>query len=256
MLNLIISGCNGFAGQAVAAVAAEDPEVKIVAGFDIDARQLDSFPVYSSPDGFSGKADIVVDFSNPSALEDLLSFGLSGSTPLVLCATGYTDAQIAGIADAAERIPVFRSGNTSLGINLLVDLIRRSCAVLGDAFDVEIVERHHRRKIDAPSGTALMLAGAAAAALPYDAQYVFERHGRRAPREKREIGISSVRGGTIVGEHDVIFAGPHEVIELRHSSASNEVFARGALRAAKFLAGVGKPGLYDMSDVLFLTEKQ
>jgi len=231
-------------------VADGDPDVSVVAGFDIDPRQLGGFPVFGIPDAFVGAADVVVDFSLPSALDGLLAFGLSRDIPLVLCATGYSDGQIAQIEDAARRIPVFRSGNTSLGINLLVDLVRRACSVLGGAFDVEIVERHHRRKADAPSGTALMIASAAASALPYDAQCTFGRHDRREPREAREIGISSVRGGTIVGEHDVIFAGPHEVLEIKHAAASNEVFARGAIRAAKFLAVVGSPGLYCMGDVL------
>ena len=250
MLKLIISGCNGHTGRAVAAIAEGDPGVCVVAGFDIDASRTGGFPVYGKPADFSGEADAVVDFSSTSALDGLLAYGLSRNVPLVLCTTGYSPEQIGKIEDAAKRIPVFRSGNTSLGINLLADLIRRSCAVLGDAYDVEIVERHHRRKVDAPSGTALMLAGAAASALPYEPEYVFERHGRHAKRDAREIGISSVRGGTIVGEHEVIFAGPHEVVELRHSAASGEVFASGAVRAAKFMAGVGAPGLYDMSDVL------
>jgi len=250
MLKLVVSGCNGHTGRAVAAIAEGDPGVSVVAGFDIDARRLGGFPVFGKPADFSGEADAVVDFSSASALDGLLSYGLSSSTPLVLCVTGYSPEQIGMIEDAAKRIPVFRSGNTSLGINLLAELVRRSCAVLGDAFDVEIVERHHRRKVDAPSGTALMLAGAAASGLPYEPEYVFGRHGRQEQRGAREIGISSVRGGAIVGEHEVIFAGPNEVVELRHCAASREVFASGAIRAAKFMAAVGTPGLYDMGDVL------
>jgi len=237
-------------GRSVAAVAAGDPGITVVAGYDIDVRQLCDFPVYDSLSMFSGEADVIVDFSNPSALGPLLAYGLSKGTPLILCATGYTPEQVDEIEDASRRIPIFRSGNMSLGINLLASLVKRACAVLGNAFDVEIVERHHRRKVDAPSGTALMLADAASSALPYEPEYTFERQSKRQPRGASEIGISSVRGGTIVGEHEVIFAGPHEVIELRHSAASRDVFANGAISAARYMATVGKPGLYDMGDVL------
>ena len=271
-------------GRTVAAIAALDPDISVVAGFDavgfdvtgfvtagndvagldtagidtagshigrnMGAGQSGKFPVFESPAGFSGEADAIVDFSSPSALAGLLEYGLSKKIPLILCTTGYSSGQIGDIEKTALQIPVFRSGNMSLGINLLADLVRRACSVLGDAFDVEIVERHHRRKVDAPSGTALMLADAASSSLPYDTEYTFERHSRRQPRETREIGISAVRGGTIVGEHEVIFAGLDEVIELRHSAASRDVFAAGAVRAAKFMVDVTAPGLYSMSDVI------
>ena len=250
MLRLIVSGCNGFMGKAVASIAAEETGVCVIAGFDIDSRQLDSFPVFKKPSEFTGDADVVLDFSSPSALDGLIAFSEERKLPLVLCATGYSPEQISQIEKASGKIPVFRSGNMSLGINLLIDLVKRACGVLGTEFDIEITERHHKRKIDAPSGTALMLADAAASVLPYEAEYIFERESRREPRGKREIGISAVRGGSIVGEHEVIFAGPHEVIELRHSAASREVFAAGAVKAARFMAQIGKPGLYDMSDVL------
>jgi 4-hydroxy-tetrahydrodipicolinate reductase len=237
-------------GRALTAIAAEDPDITVVAGFDLIAQGLGTYPVYAAPKDFSGDADVIVDFSSPSALEGLLAYALEKNTPLILCATGYSPEQVLSIEKAAEHIPLFRSGNMSLGINLLANLVRQACAVLGDAFDVEIVERHHRRKVDAPSGTALMLADAASSALPYEPEYVFERQSRRQPRAPREIGISAVRGGAIVGEHEVIFAGGHEVIELRHSAASRDVFAAGAIRAAKFMAGVKKTGLYDMTAVL------
>ena len=249
MLKIIISGCNGHMGRAVAQVAANDPAIAVVAGFDLEPVKLGSFPVYADPCEFGGSADVVVDFSNPSSLPALLSYGAQKNTPLVLCTTGYSEQQLREIEQAAKSIPVFRSGNMSLGINLLADLIRRACRVLGTDFDVEVVERHHRRKVDAPSGTAHMLANAAADALPYDPEYVFERESRREPRGDREIGMSVVRGGTIVGEHEVIFAGLDEVIELRHTAYSRDVFAVGAIKAAKFMAGK-PPGLYDMSDVL------
>ena len=250
MLKIIISGCAGYMGRVVAAIAAGDPDITVAAGFDLSADISADFPVFASPAEFGGSADAVIDFSSPLALDKLLLYGLSTKTPLILCTTGYSPEQIAAIEEASKQIPLFRSGNMSLGINLLADLIRRACAVLGDAFDVEIVERHHRRKLDAPSGTALMLADAAASALPHDSELVFERQSKRQPRGANEIGISAVRGGTIVGEHEVIFAGLDEVIELRHSAASRDVFAAGAIKAAKFIAGVKVPGLYNMQDVL------
>ena len=250
MINILLSGCCGYMGRVVSAMAEKDPDISIIAGIDVAAPQPGGYPVYASPAEFTGSADVVVDFSAPAALDGLLEYCTKHSTPVILCTTGYSEQQIADISAAAEQIPVFRSANMSLGVNLLADLIRRACAVLGDSFDVEIIERHHRRKADAPSGTALMLADAASSALPYDPMYVFERQSRRQPRDSREIGISAVRGGTIVGEHEVIFAGLDEIIELRHSAASREVFATGAVRAAKFLAGVSAPGLYDMRDLL------
>lgn len=250
MLSIIISGCNGYMGRVTASLAADDPDISVAAGFDINTAGGGEFPVFSNPEDFKGSADAVVDFSSPSALDGLLKFGVSRRIPLILCTTGYSQEQLAEIGGAALHIPVFRSGNMSLGINLLIELVRRAGSVLGDAFDVEIVERHHRRKVDAPSGTALMLADAAGSELPYEPVYTFERQSRRQPRSPDEIGISSVRGGTIVGQHEVIFAGLDEVIELRHSAASRDVFAAGAIRAAKFIAGCERPGLYDMQDVL------
>ena len=250
MLKLIISGCNGYMGKVVTALAENDPEILITAGFDIITETRAGFQVYADPAEFTGGADVVVDFSNPAALGKLLEFGISAKIPLILCTTGYTAEQQKQIEKTAEHIPVFKSANMSLGINLLADLIKRACAVLGSAYDVEIVEYHHKRKVDAPSGTALMLADAASASFPHESEYVFERHSKSRPRDNKEIGISSVRGGTIVGQHNVIFAGLDEVIELKHTAASRDVFAAGAIRAAKFIAGVTSPGIYDMSDVL------
>jgi len=240
-------------GRVVTELVTEDPMVSIVAGIDINTKMHGEYPVFYCPYDFAGdktacEVDVILDFSNPSALSGLLSLGLSKNIPLVLCATGYSPEQISDIKKASEQIPVFRSGNMSLGINLLADLIQRACVVLGEDFDIEIVERHHKRKVDAPSGTALMLADAAASALPYDPEYVYERESRREPRSSKEIGISAVRGGTIVGVHDVIFAGLDEVIELRHTAASRSVFAVGALKAIKFIISKS-PGLYSMKDV-------
>ncbi len=253
MIRIAISGCNGHMGRVVESICSADPEVSVVAGFDLLGAGDHAFKVYTTPDKFPGEADVAVDFSSPSALPSLLAYGKARRVPLVLATTGYDQAQLTAIDEAAKVLPIFRSGNMSLGINLLIELVKRSATVLGDGYDVEIVEKHHRRKVDAPSGTALMLADAASEALPYQSEYVYDRHAVRKPRGSKEIGISSVRGGTIVGDHEVIFAGRDEVIELRHSAQSREVFASGAVRAAKFLAGIKTPGLYSMSDLVAAT---
>ncbi|HIT25396.1 MAG TPA: 4-hydroxy-tetrahydrodipicolinate reductase [Candidatus Enterenecus avicola] len=250
MQKILISGCNGHMGRVVADICASDPQVEVVAGIDILGQKNPDFPVFSSPAACDIPADVVIDFSHPSALVTLLEMCQARHLPVVLATTGYDQAQLEAISEAARHIPVFRSANMSLGVNVLLDLVKKAAAVLGGDYDVEIVERHHHRKVDAPSGTALMLADAAASALPYETEYVYDRHDVRKPRDPHEIGISSVRGGTIVGDHTVIFAGRDEVIELSHHAASREVFAVGAVRAAKFLAQGRAPGLYSMSDLL------
>ena len=250
MLKIIISGCNGHMGRVVESLCAADPQVEVVAGFDVLGSNDGEFPVYSSPAQFTGKADAVIDFSSPAALNGLLDFAQATGTPLVLATTGYTPEQVAQIGAAALEAPIFRSANMSLGINVLLELVKKAASVLGDSYDSEIVERHHRRKVDAPSGTALMIADAAAGACGHETEYVFERHSVRHPRDKKEIGISAVRGGTIVGEHEIIFAGHDEVMEIRHTALSREIFAQGAVEAAKFMAGVKAPGLYDMSSLI------
>lgn len=236
-------------GCAVEACAEESGDAETVAGIDAkDAAGL-SFPVFHSPAEVDAAADVLIDFSNPSLLSPLLDFGIGKKMPLVLCTTGYSREQVLEIKKAAARIPVFFSGNMSLGVNLLIELSKKAAQVLGDSFDIEIVEKHHNRKLDAPSGTALMIADGVSSALGKDMHYVYDRHSQRKARESTEIGISSVRGGTIVGEHDVIFAGPHEVLTLSHSAQSRDIFAIGALRAAGFLA-CQVAGLYSMSDLL------
>lgn len=249
MPKIIISGCNGRMGQVVARMCAERG-FEIAAGFDKSTEKKGDFPVYADPMEFSGSADVVIDFSNPSAIGGLLSYCKNKKLPIVICTTGFSDEQLELIKAASEEIPVFKSGNMSVGINLLTALVKKAAAVLGENFDVEIVERHHHTKIDAPSGTALMLADAAASALPHESEYVYERQSVRRVRGKNEIGISSVRGGSIVGEHEVIFAGTDEVLEFKHTAYSREVFANGAVTAAAFIAGVTKPGMYDMNDAL------
>lgn len=250
MQKIILSGCCGHMGRVVADICNNDPEVEAAAGIDLLAQPMDGFPVFSTPAACTVEADAVIDFSHPAALGPLLEFCVSKKLPVVLATTGYSEEQLGQIDQAARSIPIFRSANMSLGVNVLTELVRRAAALLGGDFDVEIEERHHRRKLDAPSGTALMLADAVASALPCETEYVYDRHSVRKPRDRQEIGISSIRGGTIVGEHTVVFAGRDEVIELSHHAASREVFASGAVRAAKFLARVERPGLYDMSDLL------
>jgi len=250
MPNIIISGCNGRMGQAVAAICAADEKTEIVAGFDQCVEKRNTFPIYADPMEFGGTADVLIDFSIPATLPGLLAYCTRTKTPAVLCTTGYSEAEQATIREAAKILPIFQSGNMSLGINLLADLVKKAVHILGAGFDIEIVERHHRDKLDAPSGTAYMLADAAREALPYDPDYVYERQSVRHPRAPREIGISAVRGGTIVGDHEVIFAGHDEVIELRHTALSRNVFASGAVTAAKFMSTVGAPGLYNMNHII------
>lgn len=249
MLNVIISGCCGHMGQVVENICTADPEVEIAAGFD-RVQTEKPYPVYVSLSNFTGHADAVIDFSNPAALDSLLSYCTEHRVPAVLATTGYSPEQLAAIDEAAKIVPIFRSANMSLGINVMAELVKRAAQVLGDSCDIEIVERHHSRKVDAPSGTALMLADAATSGLNEQPAYVYDRSSRRQARPKNEIGISSVRGGTIVGVHDVIFAGRDEVIEITHTAQSREIFASGAVKAAKFLAQVTQPGLYNMQQLV------
>jgi 4-hydroxy-tetrahydrodipicolinate reductase len=249
MTRVIISGCNGHMGRVVADLCKAEADIQIVAGFDVNAVKLDSFPVYADPMEFTGEADCIIDFSSPKALPGLLRFCRARNCGVVLATTGYTPEDLAAIDEAAKQCRIFRSANMSLGINVVVELIRKAAQLL-EGYDIEIVERHHNRKVDAPSGTALMLADAAASAVNYDAEYTYDRHSRRQARDPKEIGISAVRGGTIVGEHEIIFAGRDEVIEIRHSAMSREIFANGAVRAARFLAQQTAPGLYNMQQLV------
>ena len=250
MLRIGISGCNGHMGRVVEDICRSAPDIEIAVGFDILGTCDRDFKVCTSPAEFDGEVDAVIDFSSPAALDGLLEFGKRTKTPLILATTGYTPEQVAQIGAAALEVPIFRSANMSLGINVLLELVKKAASVLGDSYDIEIVERHHRRKVDAPSGTALMIADAAAQSCGHETEYVFERHSVRHPRDKKEIGISAVRGGTIVGEHEIIFAGHDEIMEIKHTALSREIFAQGALEAAKFMAAVKEPGLYDMSQLV------
>lgn len=248
MINILLCGCAGKMGMAVRNIVNARQDCQIAAGVDRVPVQLD-FPVYTDIRDVAAQADVVVDFSHPTALDSILQYCKANHTPAVLCTTGYSADQVQAVAEAAKELPVFYSRNMSLGINLLVELAKTAESVLGEGFDVEIVEAHHNQKIDAPSGTALMLADAVNQVRENNMKYTYDRHSQRKKREMGELGIHSIRGGTIVGEHQVIFAGRHEVITLSHSAQSKELFAVGAVNAAVFLAGRG-PGLFDMGDLI------
>lgn len=249
MVKIAITGANGKMGRVITGLVSQRTDCQIIAGIDINTAQTADFPVVKSPFDLPEKPDVIIDFSHPSALDDLLSYCTMNGVPVVVATTGYTEEQVAKIKKTGEQIPVFFTFNMSLGINLLVELGKRAVNVLGGQFDIEIVEKHHNLKKDAPSGTAIMIAEALNNELDNKYHYVYDRHSVRKPREADEIGIHSIRGGTIVGEHDIIFAGHDEVITLSHSAASKEVFANGSINAAIFLSKKDK-GLYDMSDLL------
>ena len=246
MLNIMLCGCGGRMGAAVIAAAKEAGD-RVVAGVDINPAADSPFPIFTSPEEFAGKADVIVDFSHHSALPGLLDYAIATSTPLVVCTTGHTEEETAAMKAASEKVAVFFSRNMSLGINLLISLCRRAAAALGTDFDIEIIEKHHNKKLDAPSGTALMIADAISEGEEHP--YVYDRHAVRRQRERGEIGLHAVRGGTIVGEHEVLFCGKDEIITLSHSAASREVFATGALRAAHFMVGKSA-GFYNMDNVV------
>lgn len=249
MINIAITGANGKMGRVIYEIVSQREDCRISAGVDLNTEQYADFPIVSKIYDLPEKPDVIIDFSHPSVLEDLLGYCKINSVPVVVATTGYTDEQIQQIRAAAEQIPVFFTFNMSLGINLLVDLAKRAVKVLGGQFDIEILEKHHNLKKDAPSGTAIMIAEAINGELDNKMHYVYDRHNVRKPREKTEIGIHSVRGGTIVGEHDVIFAGRDEVITLSHSAGSKQVFAVGAVNAAVYIYNK-QSGLYEMSDLL------
>lgn len=250
MIKIIMSGCNGKMGQTISGIAAEDEEADIVAGFDIVDNKENGYPVFTDIEKCNIDADVVIDFSSSKGTDRLLEYCLDKNIPIVLCTTGLSKEQIQKVEDASKQIPVLKSANMSLGINTIMKLLREAAKILAPAgYDIEIVERHHNQKVDAPSGTALALADVINNELENEYEYKFDRSQDRIKRPKKEIGISAVRGGTIVGDHEVIFAGIDEVIEINHHAYSKAVFGKGAVQAAKYLAG--KPaGMYDMSDVI------
>ena len=246
MIEILLSGASGRLCSAVARLAKERDDVHILAGVEIAPCDL-PFPVYASFEEVPTVPDVIIDCSHHSTISALLSYAKAHFVPVVVCTTGHTEEEAAMIRQAAKDIPVLKSQNMSLGINVLVDLVKRAASILGDEYDIEIIEAHHNKKLDAPSGTAYMLAEAAKS-VKTDAEFVYGRHDVRQARDKREIGISSIRGGTVVGEHEVIFAGLDEVIKISHSAGSRDLFAVGALKAAVYLCGK-EAGFYTMEDV-------
>lgn len=250
MYRLIMHGCNGKMGQVISQLVAADEEACIVAGIDNRDDGHNSYPVFQSIDECDVEADAVIDFSIASAVDALIDSCVNKKLPCVLCTTGLTEEQLQKVNKASESIAVLRSANMSLGINMLFKLLKEAAGILAPAgFDIEIVEKHHNQKIDAPSGTALALADSINEEFSGMYEYVYDRSQVSEKRNKKEIGISAVRGGTIVGDHDVIFAGTDEVITFSHTAYSKNIFAKGAIQAAKFLKGK-KTGMYDMSDVI------
>lgn len=247
MTEIILNGCNGKMGAAVTKAVAERTDCSIVAGVDLYGDNI-NYPVYRSFTDLDIKADVIIDFSNPSVLDTMLDYAVSTKTPMVICTTGFSDEQVGKIKEASNNVAIFYSGNMSLGINLIIELSKKAASVFMNNYDVEIIEKHHNQKIDAPSGTALMIADGISEVLT-DSQYVYDRHSYRKKREKNEIGIHAVRGGTIVGEHEVIFAGHDEILSLKHQALSKEVFAVGAVNAAVYLK-IKEFGMFDMGDLL------
>lgn len=249
MLKLILCGILGNMGSRMREACYADGEIEIVAGIDRRTGTLDNIPLFSSFADCKAAADVVVDFSNPALTDELLAFCERTKTALVLCTTGLSEEQQRRVRALAGQVPVFQSANMSLGIALLRALAKKAAALLGDGFDIEIIEKHHNKKLDAPSGTALMLADAINSVRGSGYDYVYDRHEARRPRKKNEIGIHAVRGGTIVGEHEILFAGNDETITLAHAAASKSLFAAGAVKAAHFI--VRQPaGLYNMDSMV------
>ena len=250
MTEIILNGCNGKMGAAVTKAVLEREDCKIIAGVDLYGDNI-NYPVYRSFADLDIKADVIIDFSNPSVLDTMLAYAADTKTPMIICTTGFNEEQVRKIKEASKDVALFYSGNMSLGINLIIELSKKAAAILSDSYDVEIIEKHHNQKIDAPSGTALMIADGISQ-VKTDSQYVYDRHSYRKKREHNEIGIHAVRGGTIVGEHEVIFAGHDEIFSLKHQALSKEVFAVGAVNAAVYLKDK-QCGMHNMGDLLSQT---
>lgn len=249
MLKVLLSGCFGKMCLFVAKEIEKKDDMQVVAGVDMCRDLSAAFPTYTNFDEVIEKPDVIIDFSDPSNLSDILSFSKKNCVPVVIATTGYTNEQIKEIKEASKFIPVFFTFNMSLGVNLMVSLAKTAASVLGEDYDIEIIEKHHNQKIDAPSGTAIMLANALNSVFDNKKEYEYDRHVKREKRKKSEIGIHSVRGGTIVGEHDVIFAGTDEILTLSHTALSRGLFANGAIKAAAYIANKNN-GLYDMSALI------
>lgn len=250
MTRVIMHGCNGKMGQVITEIVSKDPDTEMVAGIDAWDDGHNNYPVYKNINDCDIEADCIIDFSAAVAVDGLLDYCVEKNVPVVLCTTGLSEAQLEKVKEASTKVAVLKSANMSLGVNLLLKLLKDAAGVLAPAgFDIEIVEKHHNLKLDAPSGTALALADSINEEFDNEYEYVYDRSARRERRPKKEIGISAVRGGTIVGDHDVIFAGNDEVVTFSHTAYSKAIFAKGAVSAAKFLKGKGA-GMYDMSHVI------
>lgn len=250
MVKIIIAGCNGRMGQMITDIVKEDNDVTIVSGIDIINNRENDYPVFTDITDCDIAADVIIDVSSANGIEERTDYAVDRHIPVIICSTGLSDSQLAYVKEASRKVAVLKSANMSLGINLLMKLVKEAATRLADnGFDIEIVEKHHNQKLDAPSGTALALADSVNEAMDGAYEYKYDRSKVRQKRNQNEIGISSVRGGNIVGEHEVIFAGMDEVITFKHSAYSRAVFAKGALEAAKFLTGK-EAGMYDMSDVI------
>ncbi len=249
MIRILLNGCNGKMGQAVTRSCMFNEKLMIVAGVDAINTADRNYPVYTDPNLVKENVDIIIDFSHPKALDGILNYAIEKSLPIVIATTGHSEAQKDIIFNASKSIPVLLSANMSLGINLILELVKRAAKMLHESFDIEIIEKHHNQKIDSPSGTALAIADSINSVLPgNEMKYVYDRHSSMQKRTRDEIGIHSVRGGTITGEHTVIFAGNDEMIEIKHTAVSKDLFAEGALKAAAFLYGK-TPGYYRMQDI-------
>jgi 4-hydroxy-tetrahydrodipicolinate reductase len=249
MKRIVLSGCNGKMGRVISHVVSDINDIEIIAGIDVNTASTDNYPIYSKPLDFDGQADVIIDFSHPSALSSILKLATTKKIPAVIATTGLSSTQIEELKEASKIVPIFFSANMSLGVNLVIELAKKAASILYGNFDIEIVEKHHNQKIDAPSGTAMMIADEISASLPIQPQYIFDRHSQRKKRDKNEIGIHAIRGGTIVGEHEIIFAGLDEIVEIKHSAMSKEIFATGAIRAAIYLSDQ-KAGFYNMSNIV------
>lgn len=250
MVKIIMHGCNGHMGQVITELVRDDDDCQIVAGIDLIDNRENGYPVFESLADCDMEADVIIDFANAKAMDGLVAGAIEKNIPIVLCTTGLSEEQLELIEESSAYIPILKSANMSLGVNTLLKLVKEAAIVLANAgYDIEIVEKHHNKKVDAPSGTAIAIADAINEAMNQRYDYIFDRSHVRKQRGKQELGISSVRGGTIVGEHEVIFAGTDEVIEFKHTAYSKAVFAKGAISAAKFLVGKAK-GMYSMHDVI------
>ena len=249
MVNIFLNGCCGRMGHTIAKMCQHNDEYRVVAGCDVTTCDDFSFPVYNNPQDCAEDFDVIIDFSNAKAVPTILNYALSKNKPFICCTTALSDDTVADLLKASETIPVFKSANMSVGINLMLELVKKCTKTLYPEYDIEIVEAHHNRKLDAPSGTAMMIANAISQEIPDEVDYVYDRQSRNEARKKTEIGISSIRGGNIVGDHSAMFINDEEIITVSHRAMTRDVFAKGALTAAGFMCGK-KAGYYNMSDVI------